>query len=154
MKALVGAFNHEKALVGAFSVIVQPVVEPINRFAALLETQCCLLSTATWRSWARAPWSRSSRCRGRGSSAPGRCHPRTAAAAPAGTRGGAARGYTRRPWRSGHPPRTATRRTWPRPRHRRPRSPAARHIPAGVLQEYRDQNSRWTCFVRFIVRNT
>ena len=27
MKALVGAFNQEKALVGAFSVIVQPVVE-------------------------------------------------------------------------------------------------------------------------------
>ena len=26
MKALVGAFNQEKALVGAFSVIVQPVV--------------------------------------------------------------------------------------------------------------------------------
>ena len=29
MKALVGAFNQEKALVGAFSVIVQPVVEPM-----------------------------------------------------------------------------------------------------------------------------
>ena len=27
MKALVGTFNQEKALVGAFSVIVQPVVE-------------------------------------------------------------------------------------------------------------------------------
>ena len=27
MKALVGAFNQEKALVGAFSVIVQPVVD-------------------------------------------------------------------------------------------------------------------------------
>ena len=39
MKALVGAFNQEKALVGAFSVIVQPVVEPINRFAALGEEQ-------------------------------------------------------------------------------------------------------------------
>ena len=36
MKALVGAFNQEKALVGAFSVIVQPVVETINRFAALV----------------------------------------------------------------------------------------------------------------------
>ena len=35
MKALVGAFNKEKALVGAFSVIVQPVVEPMDRFAAL-----------------------------------------------------------------------------------------------------------------------
>ena len=32
----VGAFNQEKALVGAFSVIVQPVVEPMDRFAALL----------------------------------------------------------------------------------------------------------------------
>ena len=36
MKALVGAFNQEKALVGAFSVIVQPVVEPMDRFAALV----------------------------------------------------------------------------------------------------------------------
>ena len=35
MKALVAAFNQEKALVGAFSVIVQPVVEPMDRFAAL-----------------------------------------------------------------------------------------------------------------------
>ena len=35
MKAVVAAFNQEKALVGAFSVIVQPVVEPIDRFAAL-----------------------------------------------------------------------------------------------------------------------
>ena len=35
MKALVGAFNQEKALVGAFSVIVQPVVEPMDRFKAL-----------------------------------------------------------------------------------------------------------------------
>ena len=39
MKALVGAFNQEKALVGAFSVIVQPVVEPMDRFAALLSSQ-------------------------------------------------------------------------------------------------------------------
>ena len=36
MKALVGAFNQEKALVGAFSVIVKPVVEPMDRFAALI----------------------------------------------------------------------------------------------------------------------
>ena len=36
MKALVGAFNQEKALVGAFSVIVQPVMEPMGRFAALI----------------------------------------------------------------------------------------------------------------------
>ena len=35
MKALVGAFNQEKALVGVFSVIVQPVVEPMDRFAEL-----------------------------------------------------------------------------------------------------------------------
>ena len=35
MKVLVGAFNQEKALVGAFSVIVQPVVEPMDRFTAL-----------------------------------------------------------------------------------------------------------------------
>ena len=37
MKALVGAFNQEKALVGACSVIVQPVVEPMDRFTALLK---------------------------------------------------------------------------------------------------------------------
>ena len=35
------AFNQEKALVGAFSVIVQPVVEPIDRFAALPQTTDC-----------------------------------------------------------------------------------------------------------------
>ena len=29
---LVGAFNQEKALVGAFSVIVQPVVEPMEHY--------------------------------------------------------------------------------------------------------------------------
>ena len=39
MKALVGAFNQEKALVGAFSVIVQPVVEPMDRFAALNKSE-------------------------------------------------------------------------------------------------------------------
>ena len=38
MKALVGAFNQEKALVGAFSVIVQPAVEPMDRFTALPRT--------------------------------------------------------------------------------------------------------------------
>ena len=38
MKAVVGAFNQEKALVGAFSVIVQPVVEPMDRFTALPRT--------------------------------------------------------------------------------------------------------------------
>ena len=36
MKALVGAFNQEKALVGAFSVIVKPVVEPMDGFTALI----------------------------------------------------------------------------------------------------------------------
>ena len=36
MKAVVAAFNQEKALVGSFSVIVQPVVEPMDRFAALV----------------------------------------------------------------------------------------------------------------------
>ena len=35
MKALVGAFNQEKALVGDFFVIVQPLVEPMDQFAAL-----------------------------------------------------------------------------------------------------------------------
>ena len=35
MKALVGAFNQEKALVGAFSVIVHPVVEPMEHYTAL-----------------------------------------------------------------------------------------------------------------------
>ena len=35
MKALVGAFNQEMALVGAFSVIVQPVVEQMDHFTAL-----------------------------------------------------------------------------------------------------------------------
>ena len=32
MKAVVAAFNQEKALVGAFSVIVQPVVEPMEYY--------------------------------------------------------------------------------------------------------------------------
>ena len=36
MKALVGAFNQEKALVGAFSVIVQLVVEPMEHYTELL----------------------------------------------------------------------------------------------------------------------
>ena len=41
MKALVGAFNQEKALVGAFSVTLQPVVEPMDRFAARVESDTC-----------------------------------------------------------------------------------------------------------------
>ena len=36
MKAVVAAFYQEKALVGAFSMIVQPVVESMDRFAALI----------------------------------------------------------------------------------------------------------------------
>ena len=36
MKALVGAFNQEKALVGAFSVIVQLIVEPMEHCTALV----------------------------------------------------------------------------------------------------------------------
>ena len=36
MKALVGAFNQEKALVGAFSVIVQPVEELMEHYTALV----------------------------------------------------------------------------------------------------------------------
>ena len=36
LKAVVAAFNQEEVLVGAISVIVQPVVEPMDRFAALL----------------------------------------------------------------------------------------------------------------------
>ena len=35
VKALLGAFNQEKAIAGAFSVIVQPVVEPLDSFTAL-----------------------------------------------------------------------------------------------------------------------
>ena len=44
MKVLVGAFNQEKALIGAFSVIVQPVVEPMDRFTALKNTHNVQLS--------------------------------------------------------------------------------------------------------------
>ena len=41
MKALVGAFNQEKALVGAFSVIVKPVVEPMEHYTALVTCYTC-----------------------------------------------------------------------------------------------------------------
>ena len=41
VKALVCAFNQEKALVGAFSVIVQPVVEPMEHYTALVLTKQC-----------------------------------------------------------------------------------------------------------------
>ena len=39
MTALVGAFSQEKALIGAFSVIVQPVVEPMEHYTALVITR-------------------------------------------------------------------------------------------------------------------
>ena len=42
MKALVGALNQEKALVGAFSVIVQPVVEPMEHYTALTRNKLWL----------------------------------------------------------------------------------------------------------------
>ena len=39
MKAVVATFNQEKALVGAFSVIiVQPVVEPMEHYTALVSS--------------------------------------------------------------------------------------------------------------------
>ena len=43
MKVVVGTFNQEKALVGAFSVIVQLVVEPMDRFTALVNTLLLVL---------------------------------------------------------------------------------------------------------------
>ena len=45
MKALVGTFNQEKALVGASSVIVQPVVEPMDRFTSLIIMVLILMMT-------------------------------------------------------------------------------------------------------------
>ena len=42
MKALVGAFNQEKALVGVFSVIVKPVVEPMENYTELVPPRCCI----------------------------------------------------------------------------------------------------------------
>ena len=46
MKALVGAFNQEKALVGAFSVIVKPVMEPMEHCTALLHGDLPLAALA------------------------------------------------------------------------------------------------------------
>ena len=46
MKALVGALNQEKALVGAFSVIVQPVVEPMEHYTALQQVHLPLLAAS------------------------------------------------------------------------------------------------------------
>ena len=48
MKEVVDAVNQEKALVGAFSVIVQPVVEPMDRFTALEETVKLLCAGLGW----------------------------------------------------------------------------------------------------------
>ena len=48
MKALVGAFNQEKALVGAFSVIVQPVVEPMEHYTALVSSIRFSHGTILW----------------------------------------------------------------------------------------------------------
>ena len=39
---VITAFNQEKALVGAFSVIVQPVVEPMDHYTALIRYLPCL----------------------------------------------------------------------------------------------------------------
>ena len=48
MKALVGAFNQEKALVGALSVIVQSVVEPMEHYTALVNTLHTVQDAAYW----------------------------------------------------------------------------------------------------------
>ena len=50
MKALVGAFNQEKALVGAFSVIVQPVVEPMEHYTALVPSSSHRTQSVTFPS--------------------------------------------------------------------------------------------------------
>ena len=52
---LVGAFNQEKALVGAFSVIVKPVVEPMDRFAALVRTLGTFHWAAAAQHWPPVP---------------------------------------------------------------------------------------------------
>ena len=49
MKALLGAFNQEKAPVGAFSVIVQPVVEPMEHYTALQQILCVEPSCARYK---------------------------------------------------------------------------------------------------------
>ena len=72
VKALVGAFNQEKALVGAFSAIVQPVVEPMEHYTTLVQLCSCaavptlmvcaeremVLSMVCWwgASWASCSW--------------------------------------------------------------------------------------------------
>ena len=47
MKAVVAAFNQGKALVGAFSVIVQPVVEPMEHYTALILD----VDVGRWLTW-------------------------------------------------------------------------------------------------------
>ena len=55
MKAVVAAFNQEKDLVGAFSVIVQPVVEPMEHYTALIVTHLPASTSpslySTWGMW-------------------------------------------------------------------------------------------------------
>ena len=48
MSAVVAAFNQEKALVGALSVIVQPVVEPMEHYTALVNTLHTVQDAAYW----------------------------------------------------------------------------------------------------------
>ena len=55
MKAVVAAFNQEKALVGAFSVIVQPVVEPMDRFAALVLIMRLHSAGGAVKCWIQSP---------------------------------------------------------------------------------------------------
>ena len=55
MEALVGAFNQEKALVGAVSVIVQPVVELMEHYMALKRTIFPLPLDVTPTSYPRYP---------------------------------------------------------------------------------------------------
>ena len=56
MKVLVGAFNQEKALVGAFSVIVQPVMEPMEHYTALLTTHTAQVTGEEGRLTVTANW--------------------------------------------------------------------------------------------------
>ena len=51
MKAVVGAVNQEKALVGAFSVIVQPVVESMEHYTALIVRCEDVLTMFTIQCW-------------------------------------------------------------------------------------------------------
>ena len=63
MKAVVATFNQEKALVGALSVIVQPVVEPMEHYTTLLTiggvmgetTDLGTVTTLGW-GWLQGRW--------------------------------------------------------------------------------------------------